>query len=77
VQPNNSFNHLCSFAAATETCMQFSADLAMSESAITNSSQHIPCSNSNSNNITNITSIENTELVNGSTIVEGAMLLGG
>jgi hypothetical protein len=53
--------------------MGFSAVLPMGWSAMASSSQHIPCSNSNSNsnnitNITNITSIENTELLNGSTI---------
>jgi len=74
-QPNNSFNRLSSFVAATEASMRFSAVLP----AIASSSQPVPCSdsNSNSNDITNMTSIENTGLVNGSTIVEGAMSLGG
>jgi hypothetical protein len=55
--------------------MRFSAVLP----AIASSSQPVPCSNSNSNSddITNITSIDSTGLIDGSTIVEGAMLLGG
>jgi hypothetical protein len=77
-QPNNSFNHLSSFVAATEDSMQFSAVLPMCGSAIANSSQPVPGSNSNSNSnnitgITNMTSIEYWGLVNGSTIVEGVM----
>jgi len=73
----NSFNRLSSFVAATEASMRFSAVLP----AIASSSQPVPCSdsnsNSNSNDITNMTSVENTGLVDGSTIVEGAMSLGG
>jgi hypothetical protein len=59
--------------------MQYSAFLCMGASGIASSSKPVPCSNSNSNgyNITNITSIANTGLVNGSTIVEDAMSLGG
>jgi len=78
-QPNNSFNCLISFVAATEVSMRFSAVLPMGGSAIASSSQPVPCSgsNSNSNDITNMTSIENTGLVNGSTIVQAAMSLGG
>jgi len=74
-QPDHSFNRLSSFVAATEACMQFSAVLP----AIASSSQPVPCSdsNSNSNDITNMTSVENTGLVDGSTIVEGAMSVGG
>lgn len=74
-QPDNSFNRLSSFVAATEASMRFSAVLP----AIASSSQPVPCSdsNSNSNDITNMTSVENTGLVDGSTIVEGAMSLGG
>jgi hypothetical protein len=74
-QPNNAFNRLSSFVAATEASMRFSAVLP----AITSSSQPVPCSdsNSNSNDITNMTSVENTELVDGSTIVQVAMCLGG
>jgi len=74
-QPDNSFNRLSSFVAATEASMRFSAVLP----ATASSSQPIPCSdsNSNSNNITNMTRVENTGLVDGSTIVEGAMSLGG
>jgi len=77
-QPNSSSDGLSSFVAATEASMRFSADLPMGGTAIASSSQPVPCihSNSNSNDITNMTSIENTELVNGSTIVQGAMLLG-
>jgi len=78
-QPNNSLNHLRSFVAATEVSMRFSAVLAMGGSAITSSSQPIPCSksNRNSNDITNMTSVEDMGLVDGSTIVEGAMSRGG
>jgi len=78
-QPNNSFNHLSSFVATTEASLGISAVLPMGGSAIASSSQPIPCSdsNSNSNNITNITIIENMGLVDESTIVEGAMSLGG
>jgi len=78
-QPDNSFNRLSSFVAATEASMRFSAVLPMGGSAIASSTQPVPCSNSNSNSndITNITSIENTGLVDGSTIVEGAISLGG
>ena len=78
-QPDNSFNRLSSFVAATEASMRFSAVLPMGGSAIASSSQPVPCSysNSNSNDITNMTSFENTGLVDGSTIVEGAMSLGG
>ena len=58
--------------------MRFSAVLPMGGSAIAGSSQPVPCSdsNSNSNDITNMTSIENTGLVDGSMLVEGAMSLG-
>ena len=81
-QPNNSVNHLSSFVAATEGSMQFSAVLPMGGSAIASSSQPVPCSNSNSNSnnftsITNVNSVEYMGLVDGSTIVEGAMSLGG
>jgi len=74
-QPVNCFNHLSSVVAATEASMRFSAVLP----AIASSSQPVPCrdSNSNSNNITNMTSVENTRLVDGSTIVEGAISLEG
>jgi len=74
-QPNNSYNRLSSFVAATEASMWFSAVLP----AIASSSQPVPCSDSNSNSkdITNMTRVENTGLVDGSTIVEGAMSLGG
>jgi hypothetical protein len=78
-QPNNSFNRLSSFVAATEATMLFSAVLSLGGSTISSSSQPIPNSDSNSysNNITNMTSIENTGLVNGSMIAAGAMSLGG
>jgi len=78
-QPNNSFSGLSNFVAATAASMPSSAVLPMGGSAIASSSQPLPSSNSNSNSsdITNMTSIENTGLVDGSTIVEGAMLLGG
>jgi hypothetical protein len=74
-QPENSFNLLRSFVAATEASMRFSAVL----TAIASSSQPVPCSNSNSNSndITNMTSFEIMGLVDGSTIVEGVMSLGG
>jgi len=76
-RPDTSSNGLSSFAAATEASMRFSADLPIGGTAIASSSQPVPCinSDSNSNNITNMTSIENTELVDGSTIVQGAILL--
>ncbi|KAF8544584.1 hypothetical protein BDD12DRAFT_872547 [Trichophaea hybrida] len=76
-QPDDSFNHLSSCVAATEACIQFSTVLPMGVSAIASSSQPVPCSNNNSNNITNVTSVGNTGLGNGSTIVEGATSLGG
>jgi hypothetical protein len=74
-QPDNSSNGLSSLVAATEASIRFPAALP----AIASSSQPVPCSNSNSNcnNITNMTSVENTGLVDGSTIVEGVMSLGG
>jgi len=74
-QPDNSLNCHSSFVAATEASMRFSAVLP----AVASSSQPVPCSNNNSisNDITNMTSIENTGLVDGSTIVEGAMSHGG
>jgi hypothetical protein len=78
-QADISFNCLSSFVAATEASMQFSAVLPMGGFAIASSSQAIPCSNSNSNNnnITNMSSVENTGLLDGSTIVDGLMSLGG
>ena len=71
-QPFNSVNHLSSFVAATEASMPFSAVLPMGGSAIASSSQPVPSSDSNSKDIT---SVENTGLVEESTIVEGAMPL--
>jgi len=76
-QPNNPFNCLSSLVAATEACMWFSTVLPMGRSAITHSRQPVPCSDSNRNNITNITIIENMGLVDGSMIVQDAMLPGG
>ena len=72
-QPDNSFNRLSSFVTATEACMRFSSALP----AIASSSQTVHCSdsNSNSNDITNMTSVEDMGLVNGSTMVEGAMFV--
>jgi hypothetical protein len=81
-QPDNSFNRLSSFIAATEPSMQFSAVLPVGGSAIASSSQPVPCSNSNSNSnnitsITNMNGMEHMGLVDGSTIGEGAMSLSG
>jgi len=81
-QPDKSSTRLSSIGAATEASMRSSAVLHMGGPAIASSSQHVPCSNSNSirNNITsitNMTSVENTGWVDGITIVEGAMSLGG
>jgi len=79
-QPNNSFNHHSSFVAAMEANIQFSAVLPMEWSAIASRSWPITGSDSISNNITNLTNItrkENTRLVNGSKIAEGALSIGG
>jgi len=59
--------------------MRLAAVLHKGRSAIASSSQPVPSSihNSNSNDITNMTSVGNTGLVDGSMIVEGAMSLGG
>jgi len=76
-QADNSLNCLCNFVAGTEAWMRLSAVLSLGVSAIASSSQPIPCSNCNGNDITNITSIENTWLVDASTTVNGAMPLGG
>jgi len=80
-QPESIFIWLSSFVAATEASMQFSAVLPIGGSAITISSKPVPCNNSNSKtndmtSMTNITSVENMGLVDGSTIVVGAMSLG-
>jgi len=75
-QPNDSLNHLSSCVATTEASVQFSAVVPMGGSAITTSSQLVPCSDTNSNNIPNIICIENTGLDNGSNIVNGSMSLG-
>jgi len=78
-QPDNLFNHLSPSDAATEASMRFSAVLPIGGSTIASSSQPVPGSDSNcnGNDITNITSIDNTGSVDGCTIVEGAMSLGG
>ena len=77
--PDNSSDCLSSLVAATDASMRFSAGMPIGGSAIASSSQPIPCSdsNSNSNVISKITSIENTGLVDGSMIVEGVILPGG
>jgi len=78
-QPDNPSFALSSFVAANEAYMRFWAVHPMGGSAIAWSRQPIPCSDSpsNSNDITNITSIENPGLVDGSTIVECVTSLGG
>jgi len=77
-RPDNSFKRLSGCVAVTEASRQFSPVFPMGGSAIASSSQPVPCTNSNhnSNIINTMTSIENTGLVGGSTIVEGAMSLG-
>jgi len=59
--------------------MQFSAVLPMGGSAIVSSSQPIPCSDGNrdGNDMTNLTIIQNTGLVDEIMIVDGVMSLGG
>jgi len=83
-QPDNFFYRLRSLVAATEARMPFSAILPMGGLPITSSTKSVHCSNSNSNSnsnnitsITNMTSVENIRLIDGSTIVKGAMSLGG
>ena len=81
-QPDNSFHCLNRFVAATDASTQFLACRPIGRTAIANSSQPVSCSNCNCNSndmtsLTNMTSIGSMGLVNGSTIVEGAMLLGG
>jgi len=75
-QPDNCFNCLSSFIAATEASMKFSAVLLMGGSTVSSSTQPVPWSNSNSNSNV-ITSIESTGLFDGSTIRKGAMSFGG
>jgi len=75
-QPNISVNNLSSFVAATEAWLQSSAVLHMGRSAIARSSWLIHCSNSNSNDITSIASIENMEVFDETTIAKSAMMLG-
>jgi len=81
-QPDNSLNCLSNFVAATEASMQFSAVRPIGGSAIASSSQPVPSTNSNCNSniitiITNMTSVDNSGLLDGSTVVEGVMSLGG
>ena len=81
-QPDNSFYYLSSFVAATAASMQFSAVLSMGGSALACSRQSITCSDShcNSNDMTsftNMSSIESPGLVDGRTIMECSMTLGG
>jgi len=76
-QPDISFNHLSSLVAALDACMRFSAVLPMGRFAIASSGQAVPGSNSNGNDITNIASDESPGFVDGGTIVEGVMSLGG
>jgi hypothetical protein len=66
-QPENSFYPLSSIVAATEASTRFSAVL----TAIASSSQPVPCSDSqtNRNDITNMTNVENTGFVDGTTVV--------
>jgi len=76
-EPDDCFNCLSSFVAAAEACSPFSTVLSMGGSAIADSCQPVCCSDGNSNYMTNITSVENRGSVNGSSIVDGAMSLGG
>jgi hypothetical protein len=81
-QSDPSFDCLGSFVAATEGSMWFSTVLLFGGLAIANNSQAVPCSDiySSTNDITcitNMTTIENMRWVDGSTILEGAMSLGG
>jgi len=80
-QPDSSFNCLISSLAAAEASIPFSAVVPIRGSANTSSSQPVPCCDSNSNrndvtDITNITTIENMGLVDGCTIVVAAILIG-
>jgi len=66
------------YVAAIGASRRFPANLPMSQSAIaSSSSQHIPCSDINNNDITKITRVGNMGLVERSTIVEGVMSAGG
>jgi len=63
--PNKLFNHHSRFVAAMEASILFSAVLPIGGSAIASSSQPIPFSNWNSNDITNSTnSTNNTRIKN-------------
>jgi len=55
-QPDNSFNHLSSFIAATEASMQFSAGLPMGRSAIASSRQPVPAARATATATTSPTS---------------------
>jgi hypothetical protein len=74
-QLGNSVNHQSSAVAATEGCVQFSVVLLIRGSAITSSIEPNPCSNSHSNDITNIIRVESTEIVDGSPIGHCVILL--
>jgi len=81
-QPNHSYYCLCSFVTSTDARVCFSAVLSRVESAMSNGSQHVLCSNSNSNSneiptITKFTSIQNMGFFYGCMIVERVRLLGG
>jgi len=74
--PDDSVHHVNSFVAATEAGMWFSAALPLGGHIIASSSEPVPCSIGNRNDITNITniaSVENMGSVNRSTNQEGAM----
>lgn len=72
----DSIIHLSSMVAATEACILLSAVLLIGRSAITSSIQPNPCSNSHSNDITNIIRVESAGLVDRSPILQCAILLG-
>lgn len=79
-KPNYFLNRLSGIVAATEGSIPFSAARPMGRILIVGSRQPFPCSDSNGNDITiitNATSIENPGFVDGSTIPEDAMSVGG
>jgi hypothetical protein len=75
----NTFNRLSRLVAANDASMRLSAILPMGGSVITSSCRLVPCStrNRNTNNITNMTRVENAGLVGGSTMIEGASVSNG
>ena len=76
----NYYSCLITIIAAIEASIPISTVVQMGESAMACSLLPLLCSNSNSNNTTNIAniiSVENTELVDGSKIVDGTMLQAG